>query len=84
MLTTVPEAARRSGRNPETLRRWIRAGRLRSERIGTQHLVDESDVLALAHDEQDQLRLPESWEKTFDGKPQPNWVALVRRSRAGR
>jgi excisionase family DNA binding protein len=39
-MITVPEAARRAGRNPETIRRWIRSGRLRAQRIGTQHIID--------------------------------------------
>jgi predicted nucleic acid-binding protein len=28
LALTVPEAARRTGRNPETIRRWIREGKL--------------------------------------------------------
>nr|MBA3852364.1 helix-turn-helix domain-containing protein [Chloroflexota bacterium] len=46
-MLTVPEAARRVGRNPETVRRWIREGKLRSTRIGTQHLIDEADLAAV-------------------------------------
>jgi excisionase family DNA binding protein len=41
MTLTVPEAARRVGRNPETIRRWIRAGKLPSRKVGTQHVIDE-------------------------------------------
>jgi len=48
MKITVPEAARRVGRNPETIRRWIWSGKLASERVGTQHLVDTERVDALA------------------------------------
>ena len=33
MTLTVPEVARRLGRNPETVRRWIREGRLRANRV---------------------------------------------------
>jgi len=44
MTLTVPEAARRVGRNPETIRRWIRAGKLPSRRVGTQHVIDEEDL----------------------------------------
>ena len=43
-MLTVPEAARRVGRDPETVRRWIRAGRLSSVKVGTQHLIDERDL----------------------------------------
>lgn len=41
-MLTVPEAARRIGRNPQTVRRWIRSGRLPADRLGTQHLVRET------------------------------------------
>jgi excisionase family DNA binding protein len=44
MTLTVPEAARRVGRDPETIRRWIRAGKLPSRKVGTQHLIDEEDL----------------------------------------
>jgi len=46
MTLTVPEAARRTGRNPETIRRWIRAGKLPSRKVGTQHVIDEDDLAA--------------------------------------
>jgi len=39
-MLTVPEAARRAGRNPETIRRWIREGKLPASKAGTQHLID--------------------------------------------
>ena len=80
-MLTVPEAARRVGRNPETIRRWIRSGRLRSQKVGTQHLVDEQELDdLLAGDEQ--LPLPEEWRTMRDGRPQPNWVRLIREDRA--
>jgi excisionase family DNA binding protein len=41
---TVPEAARRIGRNPETIRRWIREGKLRATKVGTQHIIEEADL----------------------------------------
>ncbi|MBF6604357.1 MAG: helix-turn-helix domain-containing protein [Chloroflexi bacterium] len=43
-MMTVPEAARRAQRNPETIRRWIREGRLRATKVGTQHVLDEKDL----------------------------------------
>ena len=48
MKITVPVAARRVGRNPETIRRWIWSGKLPSEKVGTQHLVDERDLERVA------------------------------------
>jgi excisionase family DNA binding protein len=43
-MLTVPEAARRVGRNPETVRRWIREGKLGARKVGTQHIIDEDDL----------------------------------------
>lgn len=40
-MITVPEAARIAGKNPETIRRWIRSGKLPAQKFGTQHMVDE-------------------------------------------
>ena len=82
-MLTVPEAARRTGRNPETIRRWIRSGRLRSHKIGTQHLIDERDLDAVV-DEPHMVGLPPGWRKTFWGGPMPNVVRLVREAREGR
>jgi excisionase family DNA binding protein len=81
-MLTVPEAARRTGRDPETIRRWIRAGRLRSERVGTQHLIDEED-LAMAAGEGGSL-LPPDWRTTWTGERMPDVVALIREVRDSR
>jgi excisionase family DNA binding protein len=78
-MVTVPEAARRIGRNPETIRRWIREGKLRSQKIGTQHLIDEAELDALLAAEYEMLPLPEEWKT----EPQINWVRLVRLAREG-
>lgn len=43
-MLTVPEAARRTGRNPETIRRWIREGKLAAGKVGRQHVIDEDDL----------------------------------------
>jgi excisionase family DNA binding protein len=75
-MLTVPEAARRISRNPETVRRWIREGKLRSQKVGTQHLIDERDLDALL-DGDEMLPLPEEW----DVEPRINWVRIVRESR---
>lgn len=80
-MLTVPEAARTIGRNPETIRRWIREGKLPARKVGTQHLIDEEDLVLL--DEADQLPAPKGWSRTFTGEPMPNWVAILRRQRGG-
>lgn len=80
-MLTVPEAARSTGRNPETIRRWIREGKLPARKVGTQHLIDEQDLALL--DESEQLPAPKGWLRTFSGEPMPNWVAILRRQRGG-
>ncbi|HEY8868981.1 MAG TPA: helix-turn-helix domain-containing protein [Candidatus Dormibacteraeota bacterium] len=79
-MITVPEAARRAGRNPETIRRWIREGKLVSRKVGTQHTIEEEDLEAMLEDEQ--LPLPPEWGRTITGEPMPNVVRAVRLSRA--
>ena len=83
-MITVPEAAKRAGKDPETIRRWIRAGRLRARKIGTQHVIEESDLDVLLEDEV--LPVPASWgwDRMPDGRPVPNVVASVKRSRRDR
>lgn len=78
----MPDAARRIGRNPETVRRWIREGKLRSQKVGTQHLVDVAELDAVCGDGGDELPVPEGWhETTLAGEPFPDVVAAVRRLR---
>ena len=43
-MLTVPEAAKVAQRDPETVRRWIRAGKLSARKVGTQHLIDQDDL----------------------------------------
>jgi excisionase family DNA binding protein len=81
-MITVPEAARRLGKNPETIRRWIREGKLPAQRIGTQHLIAEADLEQVGDGEQ--LPMPEAWRRLPDGRPMPNIVRAIRLSRAGR
>ncbi|NJD28414.1 MAG: helix-turn-helix domain-containing protein [Chloroflexi bacterium] len=80
-MITVPEAARRARRNPETIRRWIREGKLRSTKVGTQHTIEERDLEAILDADDEMLPLPPEWRTTSWGAPMPNVVRLVRRSR---
>lgn len=79
-MLTVPQAARRLGRNPETVRRWIREGKLNAYKVGTQHVIDERDL--------EQLELgsivpaPAWWSETRTGEPMPDWVDVLRQHHA--
>lgn len=79
-MLTVPQAARRAGRTQETVRRWIRSGRLRARKIGTQHVIEEQDLERLVEDPWP-VEVPEEWKTFDDGTPQPDWERLVRESR---
>lgn len=99
MKLTVPEAARRVGRSPETIRRWIWSGRLPSEKVGNQHLVDMEALDALAGGAPadggaprvkvsgewgEWLRRADALGKELRSKPLPPSAELVRESRRGR
>jgi excisionase family DNA binding protein len=79
-MLTVPEAAKRVGRNPETIRRWIRSGRLAACKVGTQHVIEEADLDA-ALDDGEELWMPESWRYLPSGRPAPNFVRILRQQR---
>jgi len=82
-MLTVPEAARRTKRDPETVRRWIRSGRLKATKIGTQHLIAEEE-LAVLTERKATLPLPAGWRKTATREPMPDVLAAIRSSRAAR
>lgn len=82
-MLTVPEAARKTGKDPETIRRWIRSGKLRANKVGTQHVIAEEDLEELLADG-DSAPVPERWRRFDSGRPQPDWVSVIRRSRVGR
>ncbi len=81
-MKTFPEAARQAGRDPETIRRWIRSGKLRARKVGTQHVIEEDDLDQLLLSAS--LPVPERWRRFESGRPQPDWVAALARSRSGR
>jgi excisionase family DNA binding protein len=82
-MLTVPEAATRVGRNPETIRRWIRQGKLRAHKVGTQHVIEEQDLEAVEPAEMLPVPKEWGWDRTFYGEPMPNVVAWLRESRRG-
>ena len=82
-MLTVPEAARRAGRDPETIRRWIRSGRLAARKIGTQHIIELDALDALLGDETLPVPPDWAWDRLPDGRPMPDLVAIIRRQRAG-
>lgn len=80
-MLTVPEAARRLRRNPETVRRWIREGKLRARKIGTQHVIEEEELDAMRAG--DLLPAPDGWwTTTHSGMPMPDVLAVLRRQRS--
>lgn len=81
-MLTVHEAARRVGRNPETVRRWIREGKLVARKVGTQHVIEEAD-LAVFQAEADRVVVPVAWTQTVTGEPMPDVVAAIRLARSG-
>lgn len=81
-MLTVPEAARRARRNPETIRRWIREGRLRATKVGTQHVLEEADLDQVLESFADTAPLPPEWRQTFWGGPMPDFVSILRRQRS--
>ena len=83
-MLTVPEAAGRARRDPETIRRWIRSGRLRARKIGTQHVIEESDLAAVLAQSEGVSALPAVWSTTRSGRPMPDVIGAVARSRRGR
>lgn len=80
-MLTVPEAARRTGRNPETIRRWIREGKLRATKVGTQHVLDEGDLAEFLGEPSDTVPLPAAWQKAFWGGSMPDWASIIRQQR---
>jgi excisionase family DNA binding protein len=82
-MITVPEAARRVRKNPETIRRWIRAGKLPAHKVGTQHLIEEQDLDDAFEEEPKMLPTAPGHDRLDDGRPMPNVVAWVWASRRG-
>ena len=78
---TVSEAAALAGCTEETVRRWVRAGRLEARRDGPRLLLYREQVEAMTAAEG--VRLPPAWRSTWLRR-EHDWVARVARSRGGR
>jgi len=83
-MLTIEEAASRVGRSPETVRRWIRNGRLSTTTEGRRRVIDPADLDSVRDELYPMLPLPPEWQRLEDGTPAPNWVAAVALSRSGR
>ena len=82
-VLSVAEAAEKIGRNPETVRRWIRSGRLPARRVGRHHEIEAGDLRRIEDELFPMAELPDEWKVGDDGSPAPNWVAALHRSRSG-
>ena len=80
-MISVREAATQAQVSEETIRRWLRSGRLSGQRDGPRHLVDPADLAAL-RPRVPSFPLPDAWIEVGDSGP--DWVALVRRLRGTR
>jgi excisionase family DNA binding protein len=78
-MVTVAEAAKRLSRDSETIRRWIRAGKLPAKKVGLLHLIEEVDLPI-----EQVTYLPAAWRRTATGEEVPYVVAAIRRVRAER
>ena len=78
-MLTVDEAAREVGKDPETVRRWIRSGKLAARKIGLQYMIDEADLPVPTA-----TALPRAWRDTLTGEPMPDVVEAIRSGRSGR
>ena len=82
-MLSVAEAAEKIGRNPETVRRWIRSGRLPARPVGRYHEIEAHDLRRIEDELFPMAELPDEWKVGDDGSPAPNWVAALHRSRSG-
>ena len=83
-MLSVAEAAERVGRSPETVRRWIRMGRLPAVTERGRHGIETADLDSIRDDLYPMLEMPDEWRVLDDGFPAPNWVAAIELTRRGR
>jgi excisionase family DNA binding protein len=83
-MLTIAEAAKRVGRSPGTVSRWIREGRLPADTARGERLIDSGDLDMVRDLIYPILPVSLEWQRLEDGTPPPNWVAGVALSRLGR
>jgi excisionase family DNA binding protein len=83
-MLKVTEAAARVGRTPETVRRWIRSGRLPATTDRGRLAIAPEDLDSIRDELYPMLELPEEWKRFEDGTPVPNWAAAIALGRPGR
>jgi excisionase family DNA binding protein len=81
-VLTVDQAALRAGRHPDTVRRWICAGRLPARTVGTRYVIEPDDLADVLGPHT--LPVPDGWTRTVTGEPMPDTVAALRRTRSAR
>ena len=79
-VITVSEAAKLAGVGDETVRRWVRAGRLQSRRDGPRLLLFREEVDRIIAPAS--LPLPPAWQASWLTTA-PDWVAALGRTRRG-
>lgn len=90
-MVDVQEAATIAGRDPETIRRWIRSGRLAAQRRANRLLVPRGDVERLVGSQASHPRMTlAAWRDhvatvraATDGTSSPTAADLVLDDRAG-
>ena len=80
-MLTVSEAASRLGQDRETIRRWIRSGRLQARNVAGRYAVELRALCAVEDELFPMAELPDEWKLGDDGSPALNWVAALHRSR---
>ena len=61
-MLTVAATASRVGRSRATVRRWIREGRVRAQRVGATQLIEDADVRAIEDELYPMAELPDEWK----------------------
>lgn len=80
-MLTVAEAANRLGQDCETIRRWIRSGRLPARRVAGRDMIEPCALRAVEDELLPMAELPDKWKLAHDESPALNWVAALHRSR---